>query len=102
MKPWLAIVAYRCEVAGKPDDSVDIQVRYLKAESEEEVAAILNSQPLQSYENSSGELVTWPLVRVLAAVPFSQEPDGSEVVGFIARSDEFMKWAAGSDNKNPE
>ena len=95
MERWLAIVAYRCEVAGTPDDSIDIQVRYLEAESEEEVEAQLKSQPICSYENNEGELVTWPLVGVLAAETFSHEPDGSEVVGFITGCHEFVKWAGG-------
>src|SRR6476620_6079054 len=93
MERWLAIVAYRCEVAGTPEDSIDIQVRYLEAESEEEVESLLKAQPICSYENSDGELVTWPLVDVLAAEPFSRDPDGSEVVGFITGCHEFVRWA---------
>ena len=69
------------------------QVRYLEAESEEVIEAQLKAQPICSYENNDGELVTWPLVGVLAAEPFSHEPDGSEVVGFITGCHEFVKWA---------
>jgi hypothetical protein len=93
MNRWLAIVAYRCEVAGKPADSIDIQVRYLEAESEDHVGELMKAQPVCSYENEYGEIVTWPLVDVLAAEPFSHDPDGSEVVGVIAGCHEFAKWA---------
>jgi hypothetical protein len=97
MERWLAIVAYRCEVAGTPTDSIDIQVRYLEAESEDHVESLLKAQPVCSYENNDGEIVTWPLIGVLAAEPFSHEPDGSEVVGFITGCDEFAKWAQGTN-----
>src|SRR3954471_12680086 len=95
MERWLAIVAYRCEVAGERTDSIDIQVRYLEADSEEEVESRLKAQPICSYENNDGELVTWPLVGVLAAEPFSHQPDGTEVVGFITGCHAFVKWAEG-------
>jgi hypothetical protein len=101
MKRWLAIVAYRCTVAGTPTDSIDIQVRYLEAESEEEIEATLQAQPICSYENNDGELVTWPLIGVLAAEPFSHEPEGSEVVGFITGCHEFAKWA-GCESQEPD
>ncbi len=93
MERWFAIVAFRCEVAGKSTDSIDIQVRYLEADSIEEINARMHAEPIQSYENNDGELVEWPLVGVLAAEPFSHEPDGSEVVGFITGCHEFAKWA---------
>jgi len=93
MQRWLAIVAYRCEVAGEPTDSIDIQVRYLEAESEDHVESLLKAQPVCSYENNDGEEVTWPLIDVLASEPFLQEPDGGEVVGFITGCHEFVKWA---------
>jgi hypothetical protein len=93
MERWLAIVAYRCEVAGEPTDSIDIQVRYLRAEFEEDIESQPKAQPICSYDNEYGELVTWPLVGMLAAAPFSHEPDGSEVVGFITGCHEFVKWA---------
>jgi hypothetical protein len=102
MERWLAIVGYRCEVAGTPTDSIDIQVRYLEAESEEEIESLLKARPICSYENMYGELVTWPLVGLLAAQPFSHEPDGSEVVGFITGCHEFVKWAAGNSKNQPD
>jgi hypothetical protein len=101
MERWLAIVAYRCEVAGTPTDSIDIQIRYLEADSEEEIEARLKAQPICSYDNGTGELVTWPLVGMLAAEPFSHEADGSEVVGFITGCHEFVKWAGGAPQDRP-
>ena len=95
MERWLAIVAYRCEVAGTPSDSIDIQVRYLEAESEDHVESLLKAQPVCTYENIDGEVVAWPLVGVLASELFSHEPDGGEVVGFITGCHEFAKWAGG-------
>ena len=96
MECWLAIIAYRCEVAGEPTDSIDVQVRYLEAESVKDVESQLKAQPVCSYENQYGELVTWPLVGMLSAEPFLHEPDGSEVVGFITGCHEFVKWAQGA------
>jgi hypothetical protein len=58
----------------------------------EDIEALLKAEPILSYENDQGELVTWPLVGVLAAEPFARDPDGSEVVGFIAECGEFAKW----------
>ena len=95
MERWLAIVAYRCEVAGEPTDSIDISVRYLEAESEEDVESQLKALPVCSYENQYGELVTWPSVGMISTALFSHEPDGSEVVGFITGCHEFVKWAHG-------
>jgi hypothetical protein len=96
MERWLAIVAFRCEVAGEATDSIDIQVRYLEAESAEEIDRRLRGEPVQSYLNEEGEVVRWPLVNVLAAEKFSHEADGSEVVGFITGCHEFVKWAHGN------
>lgn len=93
MERWLAIVAYRCEVAGVPTDSIDIQVRYFEAESEDEIELQIESKPACSYENVDGELVSWPLVGVISAQPFAHEPDGGEVVGFITGCHEFARWA---------
>ena len=96
MERWLAIVAFRCEVAGVSTDSIDIQVRYFEADSLEEIEARLHAEPVQSYTNSDGELVVWPLVGMLSAESFSDQPDGAEVVGFITRCHEFAKWAHGN------
>jgi len=93
VEQWLAIVAFRCEVAGKLTDSLDFQVRCLYADSLEDVEERIQSKPTVSYENDFGEMVTWPLVGVVAAEPFTEDADGKEVVGFVTGCHEFAKWA---------
>src|SRR5690349_12933561 len=94
MDALLAIVAYRCEVAGVPTESIDIQVRYFSSMLESEIEAFLQAEPVNSYSNDLGETVTWPLVRIMAIEPFeSPTQNGKEVVGFIAGCTEFSKWA---------
>jgi hypothetical protein len=93
MEPSLAIAAYRCEIAGVPDDSIDIQVRYFESGSPEKIEAALRSEQVHSYPNSDGELVAWPFVRLLAVEPLTQPTNGAEVVGFITGCHEFVAWA---------
>jgi hypothetical protein len=100
MNRWLAIVAYRCEVAGVPTDSLDIQVRYFEADSAEEVKSRLYDQPDHVYAKPYGDLVTWLLACVVAVEPFSETSDGEEVVGFIARTDELVCWTRDDDSED--
>ena len=100
MDRWLAIAAYRCEVAGVPTESLDIQVRYFEAESAEEVESRLYNETESEYTNPYGQLVTWPLACVVAVEPFSQAPDGEEVIGFIARVNELVDWTRGDDSQD--
>lgn len=100
-QPWLAIVAYRCEVAGAPTDSIDIQVRYFTADCVEEIESQIRLEPIHSYTNPIGELVTWPLIGVLAADRINEQADGCEVVGFITGCHEFVKWASGTPKEHP-
>jgi len=93
MERSLAIVAYRCEVSGRPTESLDIQVRYFEMSSQEQIEAALRSEPVASYTNSDGQLVTWPFARLLAVEPFNQPGNGAEVVGFITGCHEFVAWA---------
>jgi len=93
MERSLAIVAYRCEVAGIPTESLDIQVRYFEASSHEQIEAALQSETITSYTNAEGQLVAWPLVRVLAVESFTWPINGTEVVGFITGCHEFLAWA---------
>jgi len=76
-------------------------VPHLEAESVEEIESKIKAEPLLSYENGLGELVTWPLIGVLAADTFNHKPDGSEVVGFITGCREFVKWASGLVSARP-
>ena len=93
MKASLAILVYRCEIAGVPDESIDIQVRYFESASSIEIEEILRSEQVHSYLNGNGELVAWPFVRLLAVEPFVQPTSGAEVVGFITGCHEFSAWA---------
>jgi hypothetical protein len=93
MERSLAIVLYRCEVAGSPTESLDIQVRYFEGLPRERVEAVLSSEPVTSYTNGEGQLVCWPFVRVLAVEPFEQSVNGAEVVGFVTGCHEFAAWS---------
>jgi hypothetical protein len=88
----LALVAYRCEVDGMASDSLDIQVRYF-TDANIDVETFLRSEPPHAYRNLRGESVVWPFVGVLAVDEIGVAEDGTEVVGFIASCDKFVKWA---------
>jgi hypothetical protein len=98
MEPSLVIAAFRCEVAGKPTDSIDIQVRYFATGTAAEIEERLRSQETVSYLNGAGETVSWPFVAVLAIEPFGTPLDGREVVGFITGHREFAKWSGCEPN----
>jgi hypothetical protein len=85
------MVAYRCEVAGVPTDSIDIQVRYFD-DPTTDIASFLREEPVHSYLNDHDEVVTWPIVDILALQDMAQPQNGREVVGFITGCDEFAKW----------
>ncbi|MEO6810954.1 MAG: hypothetical protein ABI353_17725 [Isosphaeraceae bacterium] len=84
MPQYLAIVAYRCIIAGSRRRRLDIQVQWYDAPDESAVRASIADEPIQSYENSDGEIVSWERSEVLAVEPFSPKHSGDEVVGFIA------------------
>jgi hypothetical protein len=96
MSARIAIVAYRCEVAGVASDSLDIQVRYFE-DTSIDIPTFLREEPTQSYSNDLDELVTWPFVAVpfvavLAIEDFGSPKNGSEVAGFVVDCMEFPKW----------
>ena len=93
MASALAIAVYRCEVAGKPTDSLDIQVRHFDSFSPVAIEQRLRAEPLHSYANDAGETVTWPLVQILSIEPVDSPTDGAEIAGFIAGCNEFPKWS---------
>jgi hypothetical protein len=93
MPSAVAIAVYRCEVAGQPTDSLDIQVRHFASFSPAEIERRLRSEPLHSYQNDAGEIVTWPLVHVMAVEPIEDPADGAEIAGFITGCNEFAKWS---------
>ena len=81
--PILVIAAYHCEVAGKPTDSVDYQVRYFDSDSLDEVMSRLRSEQPQAYKNVYKQEVRW-LFDDTVAVEFEPKlRDGTEVIGFI-------------------
>jgi len=93
MPSAVAIAVYRCEVAGKPTDSLDIQVRHFDSFSPVDIERRLRSEPLHSYRNDAGDLVTWPLVHIMSIEPVDSPADGAEIAGFITGSGEFPKWS---------
>jgi len=92
MAQWLAIAVYRCEVAGSPTESLDIQVRFFEFDREYQVEDVLRSEAPATYLNGDGESVTWPLAGVLSIQEFSNYKHGDELIGFIAQASEFPKW----------
>ena len=93
MTQFLAIVAYRSFVAGTPDNSLDIQVRWFLAKNSDEVRRILTDDAFHSYENTDGDTVTWELVEIFQIEPFEPQESGDEVVGFIAKTSELTELA---------
>lgn len=95
--PFLAMAAYKCDVAGEPTDSLDIQVRYFERGTVREIEEALRSESPHSYENESGEIVSWPLANILAIESFDKPRSGAEVNGFITGASEFAKRVSDED-----
>jgi hypothetical protein len=91
MSPRLALVAYRCEINGTPSDTLDLQVRYFD-DATVDIEPFLRQEPVHSYRNASNEVVSWHMVDVLAIEELSEPRNGSEVLGFITKCNEFAKW----------
>jgi hypothetical protein len=89
MNGWLAIVAYQGRVAGVPDGSIDVQVRYFKANSSADVKVQLRREPVHAYVNDQQQDVSWPLVEIFAIQPMTEFESGDELVGFIAGAAEL-------------
>ena len=92
MPAALAVVAYRCEVAGRPEGSVDIQVRYFDSFEPSAIEQRLSQQLPNSYANQAGELVQWTFVNVLAIEPLDRVADGSEIAGVILGAEQIAEW----------
>jgi hypothetical protein len=88
----LAIAAYRCVIAGKPGDSLDIQVCYF-TDPTTDIETFLREAPPHSYVNSAGQTVEWPFAGVLGIEEIVEPANGTEVVGFVAAGHQFLKWA---------
>jgi hypothetical protein len=92
MPARIAIVAYRCEVAGVASESLEIQVRYFE-DTNIDIPTFLREELTHSYSNDFDEFVKWPFVGVLAIEDFESPKNGSQVAGFIVNCMEFPKWA---------
>ncbi len=90
---YLAIVGYRCLVAGVPAGSLDIQVQWFESEDEATVRQLVSSEPIQCYRNIDEETVSWELVQIFAIEAFAPKDSGEEVIGFIASTEELADLA---------
>ena len=97
MMKFVALVAYGCTVAGEGSSSVDFQVRLFEADSVETVEQALQSEPPHEYENEGGQVVSWPLARILdiqALEPSAES--GVEVAGAITTLESIASHLPGS------
>jgi hypothetical protein len=90
-----AIVIYRCEVDGKPTDSLDVQVRHFGRPSTD-IEAFLRSETPHAYRNIRNEEVVWHWVRVASIEELIIPEEGQEIAGFVAGCNEFVDWARAS------
>jgi hypothetical protein len=97
MKRYFAIAVYRSLVAGKPTGSLDIQVRYYLAESEQRVRDLLHGEERHSYENPRGEVVEWELRAIMDVEEAAELETGEEIVGFIVGPEELAELAGQVD-----
>ena len=88
-KTFYAMVVTRCVVAGEVTGSIDVSALMVKADTEDEVRAKLESALPTTYENSDGETVEWPLARIASIDECYNLESGGEVTGFIFQRDDF-------------
>jgi hypothetical protein len=94
LKKWLAIAAYRCEVAGIGKDIVDLQTRYFEFENERDIEPALRNAPPQSYTNEVGDIVRWLFSRLLIVWEYDRAPKhGEEFGGVHVTADEIAALA---------
>ena len=86
-----AIVKYICEVAGKPTDTVDYQVRYFSTNHTEVVKKRLNKEEPSEYKNYKGETVRWTLEELMSIEIDPALDDGEEIIGFITGSQKEIR-----------
>ena len=94
MSKFLAIAIYRCEVAGIPTESLDVQVRQFPQMTESDIQSFLTNEPVHSYLNSENQIVTWHFVALVELSDLENASQGQEVCGFIADASQFTKWAS--------
>ena len=94
-KKYLAIVAYRCEVAGIPhDDFIDIQVKYFEFENELQIKPALLAEPSHSYLNANGEKVEWLYSDLLILHNYDKPEHGKELCGCHIGVAEIIKLSS--------
>lgn len=94
MAQFLAIVAYRCLVAGVSRQSLDVKVQWFDAPDADAVCRLIQADPISSYKNSDDNTVSWELVQIFSVEPFAPTQSGDEVVGFIASIKELADLAS--------
>ncbi|WP_162314928.1 hypothetical protein [Pseudoxanthomonas yeongjuensis] len=93
MNRWLAIATYQCQIDGVPTGSIDVQVRYFRLPSPEDVQAALQGEPPHVYKNHLDQTVSWHLQQTVNIQGVSSVRSGDEVIGFIADIEDFSAWA---------
>lgn len=93
MPQFLAVVAYRCLVAGVSTGSIDLQVQWFDVADDSIVRQQIEAAPVHAYKNSDHETVSWELVEVFSVEPFAPTRSGEEVAGFIAKTSEIVDLA---------
>jgi hypothetical protein len=93
MPQFLAIVAYRCLVAGVSRHSLDVQVQWFDLPDKDAVRALIEADPISSCKNKDDDTVSWELVQIFSVEPFAPTQSGDEVVGFIASIKELADLA---------
>jgi hypothetical protein len=94
LKKWLAIAAYRCEVARVGKDIVDLQTRYFEFENECDIEPALRNAPPHSYTNEAGDIVRWLFSRLLIVWEYDRAPKhGEEFGGVHVTADEIAALA---------
>jgi len=97
----LVIAAYHCEVAGKPTNSVDYQVRHFASDSLDDVTARLRAELPQAYQNCYKQEVR-SLFDDIVAVEFDARfEDGQEVIGFITGKSKKTTEPNAPPNRRP-
>lgn len=92
MKKFFALCAYNCLISNQSSESIDIQCRYFEASTEDEVLELVRSEAPNQYFNEAGELVTWPLIEVMAVEELGQLKHGIEIVGAIRGASTISSW----------
>lgn len=93
MAQFIAIVAYRCLIAGASHNSLDLQVQWFDETDEDAVRKLIAADPIHCYKNSDNDTVSWELVEIFSVEAFAPKRSGEEVAGFIASPDELAELA---------